>query len=258
MSRVGHVLLWVGGLILAALMVYTVAFDLGHGRVPATAGERPGGIGVEVFYPERVLWQEFCHGLTLCVQKGLAELVEENENAVVIATPRYKRPIRFTLHDARGLRETRDEIRGLLERSPQPLAFAGSSNTVLTEAIAEALRDSAGPDGGKGPVLLVPWASAVLTDRPEPGEGPVTLLDILPGRTFRFCPNNQHQADLLVHCLANQDAHRTPRQVVLVVDRRDPFSVDLAACFHRTIDRVAPDAEIIELADSLNRPLAPR
>jgi hypothetical protein len=95
----------------------------------------------------------------------------------------------------------------------------------------------------------------VLADRPEPGEGPVTLLEILPGRTFRFCPDNQHQADLIVRCLADRDSRLTPGRAVLVVDRHDPYSVDLAASFHRAIERVAPEAEIIERADSLSLPV---
>jgi hypothetical protein len=95
----------------------------------------------------------------------------------------------------------------------------------------------------------------VLADRPEPGEGPVNLLDILPGRTFRFCPNNQHQADLIVRCLADRGAGQAMRRAVLVVDRRDPYSVDLAACFHRAVEAVAPDAEIVERADSRGVPV---
>jgi hypothetical protein len=105
-------------------------------------------------------------------------------------------------------------------------------------------------------VLLVPWATSVLAERPEPGEGPVALLDIHPGRTFRFCPNNQFQADLLVSCLAAHEDGARPRRIVLVVDRHDPYSVDLGAAFYRAAQKVAPDAEIVERADSLGLPVA--
>ena len=37
----------------------------------------------------------------------------------------------------------------------------------------------------------------------------------------------------------------------IVTDRHDPYSVDLADCFRRVIERVAPDAELIDHADSL-------
>lgn len=255
MNRIGHALLWIGGFVLAGLMAYTVAFDFGHGgaRRPVKAGR--GEVTVAVFYPDRTLWQEFRHGVRACIKKGLATPVEESEGAVVIVTPTSKRLIRFELHGVRGLRETKDEVRRLLERSPPPLAFVGSSNTVLTEAIAEALRAAAGPEGGKGPVLLVPWASAVLADRPEPGEGPVALLDVNPGRTFRFCPNNQLQADLLIRCLANHDAGRPPGRAMLVVDRHDPYSEDLAASFQRAVKHVARDTEIVEKSASPSLPV---
>jgi hypothetical protein len=147
MSRIGHALLWVGGLVLAALMAYTVAFDLGHGRGRAPVEAGIDALGVGVFYPERALWEEFRVGVRLCVRKGLAGLIEESDGSVVVSTARHKRLIRFDLHDVRGLRETKDEVERLLGRSPQPLAIVGSRNTMLTEAIAEALRASAGPEG---------------------------------------------------------------------------------------------------------------
>ncbi len=257
MSRYGQALLWAGGLAIAALMAYTIALDTGSSRALLSRLGGEGTAEVAVFYPERVLWNEFRLAVGLCARKGLAKVVEESDNAVTVSTPRHGRLVRFALDDVRGLRETKDEITRALERHPEPVAVVGSSNTVLTLAIAEALRANAGRDGGKGPVLLIPWASAVLAERPEPGEGPTNLLDILPGRTFRFCPNNQHQADLIVQCLADRDheAGKIPRRVVLVVDRRDPYSVDLAAGFHRAIEAVAPEAEIVERADSLGLPL---
>ena len=255
MSRFGQGLLWAGGLAIAALMAYTVALDAGIGRSRLGYGHGDDLVDVAVFYPERILWREFRLGVRLCAKKGLAEVVEESDSSVLVSTPRHKRLIRFDLHDVRGVRETKDDVLRLLDRSPRPIAIVGSSNTVLTRAIAEALRAQAGPEGGKGPVLLIPWATAVLADRPEPGEGPGNLLDILPGRTFRFCPNNQHQADLIVRCLTDREAGQAPHRAVLVVDRRDPYSVDLAACFHRAVEVAAPDAEIIERADAPSLPI---
>ncbi len=255
MRRFGLGLLWAGGFGLAALMAYTLALDTGPGWPHVSTGHDPDLAEVAVYYPERVLWQEFRSAVRLCTRKGLAQEVEESETSVVISTPRHKRLIRFDFHDVRGLREMKDDVQRLLGRTPQPVAIVGSSNTVLTRAIAEALKAYAGPQGEKGPVLLVPWASAVLADRPEPGEGPVALLDILPGRTFRFCPNNQYEADLVVQCLTAGDAKLTPRRAVLLVNRRDPYSVDLAACFHRAVEAAAPQAEIVELADPLSLPI---
>lgn len=255
MNRIGQALLWAGGLALAALMVYTVYFDSGLGGTGRWSGTADDATPVAVFYPDRTLWREFRQGVEACVRKRLTRVLEESDGSILVETARYKRKVRFDLHDVRGLRATKDEVQDLLETAPAPVAFVGSSNTVLTQAIAETLRASARPGEGGGPVLLVPWASSVLADRPEPGEGPVALLDIHPGRTFRFCPNNQRQADLLVSCLAANDGGKTPARVVLVEDRLDPYSVDLGAAFHRAVERIAPEAEIVERADSLGLPL---
>jgi hypothetical protein len=254
MSRIGQALLLAGGLALAALMAYTVYFDVGRDR-PGRGGRVEVAARVAVVYPDRTLWREFRQGVQACVQKGLARIVEETDAAVVVATARHGRLVRFELRDVRGVRETKAEVQALLAAAPAPVAFVGSSNTVLTEAIAEALHEAAGPDGRNGPVLLVPWASSVLVDRPEPGEGPVTLLGIYPGRTFRFCPNNQRQADLLLGCVAAHERDQMPRRTVIVVDRHDPYSEDLGAALHRSIERLAPETEIVERADSLGLPL---
>lgn len=256
MNRIGQAFLWVGGFALAALMGYTVYYGAGTNGPRSAAA--PGGDAdvVAVVYPDRTLWREFREGVLTCVRKKLAVLVAESDGSIVVRTARHKRPIRFELHDVRGLRETRKEVQDLLDGSPPPVAFVGSSNTVLTAAIAEALAAGAARGGVPGPLLLVPWASSVLAERPEPGEGPVTLLDICPGRTFRFCPNNQFQADMLVDCLLAREAGRAPERAVLVVDRHDPFSVDLAAAIHRAVERVAPEADIVERADSLGLPVA--
>ena len=256
MNRIGNALLWVGGLGLAVLMAYTIALDAGFGGGRLHGGAGANAAEVAVFYPERTLWHEFRLGVRQCVRKKLADLVEETDTSVIIQTHRHRRLIRFDRFDVRGLRETKDEVTRLLHRPRPPIAVVGSSNTVLTEAIAQALRGEAVANEriGKGPVLLIPWASAVLSDGLEPGEGPVALLDILPGRTFRFCPNNQRHADSIVGALAHHDAKRAPRRIVIVVDRNDPYSLDLAASFHRAAERVAPEAEIFEHADSLSFP----
>lgn len=254
MNRIGQALLLAGGLALAAFMVYTLRFDLNHsgkGRDSTADVAR-----VAVVYPDRTLWREFRHGVLVCARKRLLKVIEEVEGSILVETARHRRKVRFHLLDVRGLRETKEEVRTLLNAPGAPVAFVGSSNTVLTEAIAQALRGLAGSGGGgRGPVLLVPWASAVLAPSHEPGEGPVALLDINPGRIFRFCPNNQRQADSLVGCLAASEKGEEPARVVVVEDRLDPYSVDLGAAFHRAVERVAPGAEIVERADSLSLPL---
>ena len=153
--------------------------------------------------------------------------------------------------DVRGVRETKEVVQRLANQSRPPIALVGSSNTVLTVALAEALSDSARQAGRGGPVLLVPWATAVLAERDEPGQGPVALLDIHPGRTFRFCPNNQTQADLLTRALVQGLKDEVPERVDFIVDRYDPYSLDLSDCFRRAIERRFPTAELVEHGEML-------
>jgi hypothetical protein len=257
MSRLGNVVFWALVLGLALLMAYTLVVDTGlwargtpRGRVVEGSAE------VAVIYPERSFWLEFRQGIDVCLGKGIALRAGEGDSEVTLRTPRQRRLVRFVYQGGRGLRETKDAVQRLLGRADRPVAVVGSSNTVLTAAIAETLRDASGTGGPKGgPVLLIPWASSVLAERPEPGEGPVAMLDIDPGRTFRFCLNNQYQADLIVRCLADLDAGQRPRRAVVVQDRYDPYSVDLGACFHRAVEKYAPTAEIVERSDSIGPPV---
>lgn len=254
MNRAGTAILWLGGVVVALLMAYTLALDTDNASSLARTSERTSLL-VGVYYPDRILWQDFAQGVRVCVQKRLADAVDEDVDTMTIRLPRTGRLLRFEWNDVRGVRETRDEVRRAMERTPAPLAIVGSSNTVLTEAIARALREATHGAWERCPVLLVSWASAVLSEPNEPGEGPVSLLDLLPGRTFRFCPNNQYLADQLIDAVASYDQGVTPARAVIIEDRNDPYSVDLATSFHRAIDRVAPRAEIVERADSLPYPI---
>ena len=132
----------------------------------------------------------------------------------------------------------------MAEGTAPPLAIVGSSNTVLTVALAEALRDASQSSGKPGPVLLVPWATSVSVEATGNGPATVPLLSIYPGRTFRFCADNQRLADLAVECLASREPKGLPRRAFLVVERADSFSKDLADCFTRAISAVAPRAEV--------------
>lgn len=252
MRRIGTGLLWVGGIVLAVLMVYTVALDRGRSSHRPGAGSALDAIDVAAVFPAREYWTEFRSGIDACAGRGLVRIAEDGDDSVVVETSTHRRRVRFAFHDVRGLRETREAVAMLTRRPAPPVALVGSSNTMLTAALADALRGAAGPDAKDGPVLLVPWASAVLVERVEPGAGPVALLDIEPGRTFRFCPNNQREADLVVRALAEHDAGTTLGRAYIIEDHHDPYSVDLADCFQRAIERVAPGAEVVDHADTLD------
>ena len=246
MSRVGNWLLCAGGLVLAALMAYILAFDNLVFPSWKDWGRRSGVYEVAVFFPSQTDWVGFRRGIQVCQDRGLARRIDDTGDSMVVETTRQKRRIRFAFHDVRGVQVTKKAVDRLVSNSPPPIALVGSNNTVLTVALAEALRDSAEDEAEDGPVLLVPWASSVLVDSPEPEGLPVPLLGIDPGRTFRFCPNNQVQADLVVRCLLEQDPPLTPARAFILVDRHDAYSADLAECFQRSIDRTDSKAEVIQ------------
>jgi len=250
-SRVGTGLLGTFGLALAGLMAYTLAFEGCQGTDPPG---QPGAVAAEVavFFPDRADWSDFRHAVAACVGRGLAVAAEEGEDSVVVATPRLGRRVRFTWDGVRGVGEARAEVARLARRESPPIAVVGSSTTVLTAALADSLREA----GPSGPVLLLPWATALRAGR-EGGEGS-PLLEIDRGRTFRFCPNNDRLADSVVDCLLSRDGPNRPGRAFVVVDPRDPYSVDLADGFRRAIRARAPSVEISERVDALGEPTTSR
>ena len=230
----------VGGGLLTLLMVYILAGG-GQARRPKV----DGAAGVAVFFPDRRDWDDFRDGARAVAERTGAGVIGDEPGAISLRGKTSGRTVRFTWHGDGGLIETRDEVRRLAEGPSPPLAIVGSSNTVLTVALAEALRDASKAGGpGMGPILLVPWATSVSVEAPGLGPGAVPLLGIYPGRTFRFCADNQRLADLAVSCLGATEPKGLPRRAFLVVDRSDSFSNDLADCFARAIAAAAPKAEV--------------
>lgn len=243
-SRLGNALILGGALALTGLMTYTLV-GVGPSRI-----ERPrqpvSPPEVAVVFPDRADWRDFRQGIVACERLGLLKIVAQEDGAVVIATPRRSRSLRFTWAPAQGAVETRWEVRRRLESPTAPLAFVGSSNTALTTALATELH--AGTNGTTDvPMLLIPWATSVRAEVAD-GHDPSPLLAIHQGRSFRFCPNNQQQASLVVDCLRSRDKVR-PARVYLVVDPADPYSVDLADCFRKSLEAVAPGVETIAFRD---------
>ena len=243
MSRIGQRLLAIGGFCLAALMAYTVVLSLGFENSGEDDSQTPM---IAVVLPERVYWRDFREGIRICENQQLLRIVEETDLTIVVESLESKRRLGFEWYGVRGEIAMKEEVESLLEESPRPPAIIGSSNTVLTHSIATTLANPNDPGAQNLPLLLIPLASAVLTERSEPGETPVGLLDIHPGRTFRFCLNNQAQANLLVSCLLNRRSKSTVDKVILIEDRQDPYSSDLVDSFHRAIERMVPGVAIDE------------
>ncbi len=258
-NRLGTWLLGVSGLLLAGLMAYTLFFtgwrsDSGFGMGRDAEGEVESA-RVAIFLPDRHDWLDFGKAAAACSSRQILRVVSERDDALVVESPRTGRRIRFDRHDVRGVGDTRDEVRRLADQKPPPIAVVGSTTTVLTVALAEPLREEA----DAGPVLLIPWATAVMVQRSDNAQGearrdPVPLMELDPGRTFRFCPNNRRLADSVVDCLIHHDQGRLPSRIFLVVDPFDPYSDDLADCFRRAIRGRKPDVEIVERADAVDLP----
>ena len=262
LNRCGTGLLLAGGLGLILLMGYTLSLEVGGLGGPDRLA-RDGVAEVAVFFPDRGDWDDFREALRASARRGRAEVTREEVDSVLIRTA-GGREARFTWHGVWGARPTEDEVRRIVGPETMPSAVVGSVNTVLTVALADALRrateDDTGsvddPDPGPKPVLLVPWASSVMVEIPGRGPGPVRLLDIYPGRTFRFCADNQGEADLMVDWLTRLEPEATPGRAVIVVERSDPYSRDLADCFRRAIAAAAPRADLVEQADAV-APVSP-
>jgi hypothetical protein len=232
------------GLILGLVMLYPLVFD--ETRV-GQAPDVSGAAEVAVCYRERSEWRIFARGARLCVEGShpLGTLVKEEDDAILVETSQHQRLVRFTWRGVRGESQARLVVQESLTGRSPPIAIVGSSNTVLTEAIAGQLRTESREHGGAGPLLLIPWATSV------------SLLGVYPGRTFRFCSNNRREAELLIDCLKARPEVPGPRRVIMVVDPLDPYSVDLAACFETEVHRAFPKAEVTR-ADEKTSTLRPR
>ncbi len=247
-NRFGTGLLGTFGLGLAGLMVYTLAFE-GCRSNEGGSGAAAVSSEVAVFFPDRRDWSHFRHAVEVCVGRKLAKAVEDDGESVVVATPRHGRRVRFGWRGVRGVGETGDEVARSLATRPPPVAVVGSSTSVLTVALAEATREA----GPSGPVLLIPWATALMAALPGQ-DRPVALLEIDPGRTFRFCPDNRRLAESVVNCLIDQGGGKSPRRAYVVVDPHDPYSIDLAGCFRAAIRARGSGVEVIDRPETLGVP----
>lgn len=213
----------------ALCLVLLVMYTLGLGGLPSVL-EGKHTVEVAVFFPDSASWESLREGARACASAGLAREEGEKPNELTLVTNRTGRRLRLRWHHQSGVVEVRNQLKSLLGSSQPPGALVGSSNTVLTHALASTLASTAAGSAGRpGPVLLLPAASAVEVAA-RTGGPPTRLLDIAPGRTFRFCLNNQAMAKLVISFLADQSGE-APGSACVVLDADDSFSVDLARWF---------------------------
>lgn len=239
-SRAGTLSLVIGGLALVAWMGYALTYGVG---APGEGDQAGPVVEVAVFLPGRDDWVDIREGVAACRSRGLVEDVVEGPGSIEFRTPGQKRAVRLSWVEGGGVVSTRERVARLVDRPGPPSAFVGSNNTVLTAALAEALAEAVErrPDRGAAPVLLVPWATSVRVDRP--GAASVPLLGLYRGRTFRFCPNNRQEAELVARVATDRQGE--PGGAMIVVDGNDPYSRDLAEGFERALEVVAPGARAV-------------
>lgn len=252
-NRTGTLILLIGGGLLVALMAYTLTLGGGPGGLP---GPMRDAVEVAVFFPDADDWRDFAEGIALARERVGAREIRTEAASVTVVTPGQGRRVRFAWYDAGGVEQAREQVDRLMGSAHPPAAFVGSSNTLLTAALARALAEatrSNGKDGADAPVLLVPWATSVAVEGDRGAEGG-RLLDLYPGRTFRFCADNRALATLVAECVSGRERGSAPGLVELVVDPRDPYSRDLADGFRRSLDRIAPDAAVTTREIGSNAP----
>ena len=244
-DRSGTWILLAGGLLFAAWMAYALSLD----GAPSVDGRNasPGLSEIAVVFPDAADWADFRLGIDACARRGILRVIDRTDDGVLVRAARGDAQLRFVRRSARGGVETRAVVERLMSGTNPPIAFVGSINTALTAELAVALRD-AGDRGNHAPPLLVPWATSIHAEIPG-RSGPVELLRIDAGRTFRFCLNNRRQAGLVVRCVAAGKSLASPARVEIVVDTTDPYSRDLAAAFRDALRTYSPRAEIFERTD---------
>jgi len=237
-GSIGTLLLVAGGFGLLGWMAYTLTFDPSAKRPPS---QRRGPVfEIAVFLPNEEDWDEIRLGIDACRRRGLLEPVLSAPGLIEAQTPQHGRTLRFSWHPGSGVESIKDRVAKLFEAGRAPAAVIGSSNTLLTAGLAEALaqQSRALGDDSPAPVLLVPRATSIEVEEPEGAR----LLELHPGRTFRFCPNNRQEAELVARCATERLGR--PAGAILVIDENDPYSWDLSESFEAAIASAAGEIAI--------------
>jgi hypothetical protein len=134
--------------------------------------------------------------------------------------------------------DTKYWVEALVRRGPPPLAIVGGSTTDAATELARQLRAAAADLAeSERPLLFLTQATA---DR-VPGNGNLAagtpLLDLYPGRTFRFCFSNRQMGEAVTKFIWAQDELRPDAFPVYAAEwKDDPYSGDLIRGFQKAID----------------------
>jgi hypothetical protein len=157
--------------------------------------------------------------------------------------------------------DSSDWVKRLARRGAPPLAFIGGGTSDRAVELARALADAESAWSGPAPLLLITTATA--NGVGDAGMSQQSLMDLYPGRSFRFCFTNEQMAKAVVDFVWSQPNLRPvghpapilsgiaaaaagPLTAALVAIRSDeqppvcyalswdddPYSTDLADQFH--------------------------
>jgi hypothetical protein len=88
-------------------------------------------------------------------------------------------------------------VQALANRNPAPLAIIGGGSSDRARDLAAALARQSDWKGDR-PLLLITTATAERVDDEASPEGQQSLLQVYPGRTFRFCFGNRQMAEAML------------------------------------------------------------
>jgi hypothetical protein len=135
-------------------------------------------------------------------------------------------------------------VDALMQRNPPPLAIIGGGSSDRARDLAHDLEQWR-PRGRPLPLLLMTTATA---DRVQLDGQMVDLVQIYPGRTFRFCFTNQQMAEAVTDFIWSHDDLRPDAEPIYLARwLDDPYSNDLFDRFREVISTSRYGADLRRL-----------
>ncbi|HTK78494.1 MAG TPA: hypothetical protein VL371_24760 [Gemmataceae bacterium] len=252
--------------VITAALVYGGLRGLGYGRGDLEAPPVPAG-DQEVAWIHAATsgpsWERFVAGVHRA-RRDCPELQVDDSRAfldqttaipeVVLGKTGASGRLRIRWYKLTSETPSARWVRTLARRDPPPLAFIGGGSSDRAVDLALALAEQK-DWAGVAPLLLITTATAntiVLdADRAPPGEpGPKRLMDIYPGRSFRFCFTNEQMAQAVVDFVWSQPDLRpygNPLPAIAAAAAPDPWTaISLLAAQAKTFP---PSAAALEWDD---------
>jgi hypothetical protein len=154
---------------------------------------------------------------------------------IAISLPKQKGKLRIRWYKLTSEYDTGYWLNALSRRNPPPLAIIGGNTTESASDQARRLHRAVEDlEEAKRPLLLLTTATAdrVPSHRPDAAGKSDSLVDLYPGRTFRFCFSNRQIAEAVTHFIWSRDDLRPDSfPAYTTVWQDDPYSADLTQGF---------------------------